>query len=183
MAFRFWGHFQRQFLTCHKIILSVAIGIIVGSYFIFYSPDLFQKSETDNKVLASDFINTLNIDEGNIVEGGKLYQQNCASCHGIQLEGETNWRSPKEDGSLRAPPHNKDGHTWHHPDRILFHITKFGGAAIAPEGFNSNMPAFNKTLSDTEINKVLAFIKSKWPKEIRQRQKNISDKDKASLSQ
>jgi len=101
--------------------------------------------------------------------GQQVYAKQCASCHGANLEGEKDWRSRKPDGGLRAPPHDASGHTWHHPDELLFRLTKFGGAAAAPAGFKSNMPAFKDTLSDREVWAVLAYIKSRWPKQIRER--------------
>jgi mono/diheme cytochrome c family protein len=106
--------------------------------------------------------------------GERLYGEHCASCHGVELEGQPDWQRPLPDGGLPAPPHDVDGHTWHHPDRLLFGITKFGGQALAPPEFKSNMPAFARTLSDREIWAVLAFIKSRWPEEIRARQAEIT---------
>jgi len=102
--------------------------------------------------------------------GEQKYGEYCASCHGVQLEGEPNWRSPNEDGSLPAPPHDESGHTWHHGDDLLFRYIKKGGAYVAPEGFVSGMPGFEAMLSDAEIRDILAFIKSKWPEEIRNAQ-------------
>jgi hypothetical protein len=46
-----------------------------------------------------------------IALGRDLYVANCASCHGIDLEGQSNWRSPGPDGRLPAPPHDEIGHT------------------------------------------------------------------------
>lgn len=106
--------------------------------------------------------------------GERLYLEHCASCHGGELEGQPGWQRPLPDGGLPAPPHDPDGHTWHHPDRLLFEITKFGGQALAPPEFRSNMPAFGQTLSDREIWAVLAFIKSRWPEEIRAHQAEIT---------
>jgi mono/diheme cytochrome c family protein len=63
------------------------------------------------------------------------------------------------NGRLPAPPHDATGHTWHHPDRELFEITKNGPAGIAP-GYESDMPAFKDVLNDREIWAVLAYIKS-----------------------
>jgi mono/diheme cytochrome c family protein len=109
-----------------------------------------------------------------VAQGEQLYLEHCASCHGAELEGQPGWQRPAPDGSLAAPPHDPDGHTWHHPDRMLFEITKFGGQALAPPEFKSNMPAFGQTLSDREIWAVLAFIKTRWPEEIRARQAEIT---------
>jgi len=106
--------------------------------------------------------------------GSDVYLKACASCHGKDLEGQESWRSPLPTGGLPAPPHDETGHTWHHPDDILFRVTKYGGGAEAPAGFQSNMPAFAGSLSDDEIWAVLAFIKSRWPENIRERQAAIS---------
>ncbi len=64
---------------------------------------------------------------------------------------------------MPAPPHDESGHTWHHPDRVLFAITRNGLVPpYAPEGYASDMPAYAGRLSDDEIWAVLAFIKSRW---------------------
>ncbi|PZX11773.1 mono/diheme cytochrome c family protein [Palleronia aestuarii] len=106
-----------------------------------------------------------------IAAGKRLYAENCASCHGADLGGQPNWRTPGPDGRLPAPPHDETGHTWHHGDAMLFDYTKLGGrAALAEsgvEGFESGMPAFGETLSDQDIWNILAYIKSTWPDRIR----------------
>lgn len=112
-------------------------------------------------------------DAGLVARGKALYAAHCASCHGKVLEGQADWRRLLPDGGLPAPPHDETGHTWHHPDRLLFDYTKKGGAALAPPGFKSNMPGFAGTLSDAEIWAVLSFIKSEWPSEVRRRQADI----------
>lgn len=101
-----------------------------------------------------------------IAQGERLYADFCAACHGANLEGQPDWRTPGPDGLLPAPPHDKTGHTWHHADSVLFDYTKLGGkAALASQGieFESGMPAFGGQLSDSEIWNVLAYIKSTWP--------------------
>ncbi len=60
--------------------------------------------------------------------------------------GQPNWRSRKPDGRLPAPPHDETGHTWHHPDAILFSITRDGTAAHAPAGYLTDMPGFGDVL-------------------------------------
>ena len=60
--------------------------------------------------------------------GALIYQARCASCHGVHLEGQANWRERGADGRLPAPPHDASGHTWHHPDDVLIRITKEGVA-------------------------------------------------------
>ncbi|MGE4610014.1 MAG: cytochrome c [Paracoccaceae bacterium] len=103
--------------------------------------------------------------------GAELYAANCASCHGVNLEVEPDWQTPKSDGILPAPPHDENGHTWHHSDRQLLAYIKLGGTeALAQDGvagFKSGMPDFAGVLNDAEIAAVMDFIKSSWPEEIR----------------
>ena len=110
--------------------------------------------------------------------GKKVYAAQCASCHGAKLEGEGNWRRRKPDGTLPAPPHDETGHTWHHPDWMLFEYTKYGGERFTRGVVKSAMPGFGDTLSDREIYAVLAYIKSLWPEDVRERQARISEAQK-----
>ena len=110
-------------------------------------------------------------DPAQVAMGQTVYKQNCASCHGANLEGQPNWRIRKPDGKLPAPPHDKTGHTTHHSDEHLFRLTKYGvKPPLAPTGYESDMPAFNDVLSDEEIWAVLSFIKDSWPPNVRVRQ-------------
>ena len=106
--------------------------------------------------------------------GQMVYATHCASCHGRTLEGQPDWQKRKASGRLPAPPHDASGHTWHHPDGQLFGIVKGGIEQYASAGYESDMPAFGSTLSDEEIWAVLAYIKSTWPMDIRERQLDIS---------
>tara|TARA_R110000787_G_scaffold208722_1_gene318716 strand:- start:256 stop:774 length:519 start_codon:yes stop_codon:yes gene_type:complete len=108
--------------------------------------------------------------------GLEVYRQNCASCHGAKLEGQPDWRTRKADGKLPAPPHDETGHTWHHADDQLFRLTKNGvKPPLAPDGYRSDMPAFDGVLTDEEIRAALAYIKSSWPDRARARQQRIDD--------
>ena len=109
-----------------------------------------------------------------IEQGRQIYADQCASCHGAQLEGQPDWKTPLPSGRLPAPPHDAGGHTWHHPDDILFRIVKEGTAAIVGGGYESDMPGFADVLGDAEIRAVLAYIKSTWPERERTYQENVS---------
>ncbi|KFL32344.1 cytochrome C [Devosia riboflavina] len=96
------------------------------------------------------------------IPGRQLYVDHCASCHGVNLEGQPNWKVRLPTGRLPAPPHDSSGHTWHHSDRQLFRIVKDGPGAIMP-GYQTDMPGFGAVMSDSEITAVLDYIKGTWP--------------------
>ena len=106
------------------------------------------------------------LDDPDLTNGQSLYAEHCASCHGANLEGQPDWRSRLPSGRLPAPPHDESGHTWHHPDSVLFGYTQLGGTELLKQqgmDFDSGMPGFGAMLSDQEIWNILAYIKSTWP--------------------
>jgi mono/diheme cytochrome c family protein len=109
-----------------------------------------------------------------VASGKAVYERNCASCHGVDLAGQPRGRARGPTGRMPAPPHDDSGHTWHHPDDILFGITKFGVAPpYGPPGYQSDMPAFGAALSDQAIWDALAYIKSRWSARAREAQAQI----------
>ena len=144
------------------VLLVVAAVAVVGIVAVVGN----QVTKPDRSALQADPGNVQQVATGKVV-----YDENCASCHGLSLEGERNWRRPKPDDGLRAPPHDETGHTWHHPDDLLFQITKEGGRPYNPR---SGMPGFKSILSDDEIWSVLAYIKSRWPAQIQTRQRDLT---------
>lgn len=94
--------------------------------------------------------------------GKTVYDKSCASCHGINGEGQFPEAplKPDETGKYGAPPHNDDGHTWHHDDNLLLQIINEGGMG-SPTTFYP-MPAFGDVLTDEEKIAVLSYIKTMW---------------------
>ncbi len=95
-----------------------------------------------------------------IAQGRQIYADQCATCHGADLEGQPDWRTPLASGRLPAQPHDESGHKWHHSDEVLCRIGKEGTAAVVGGGYESDMPGFAEVLSDTEIRAVLDYIMS-----------------------
>lgn len=108
------------------------------------------------------------------VEAGRaLYAQHCAACHGANLEGQPDWRSPDANGIYPAPPHDETGHTWHHDDAMLTDYIIRGGQAVLNDmgiNFTSGMPGFAGVFKVDEIDAILDYIKSTWPEPIRRAQ-------------
>ena len=110
-----------------------------------------------------------------MIERGKIaYQNNCVSCHMINLVGAENWKDVDEDGHRKAPPLNGTGHTWHHDDKTLHAIIKYGLAKLV-NNYQGKMMGFGEKLSDKEIDSVLAYIKSFWPEKEYEYQINLSN--------
>lgn len=115
-------------------------------------------------------------DQSLVMQGKAIYANNCAACHGEALQGQPNWRERMSNGRLPAPPHDKSGHTWHHPDAMLVDMVKNGlvPGKTAPPGYVSDMPAYRDILSDQEIIAVLTYIKSTWPPKVLEAQKEVT---------
>ena len=98
-------------------VIAVGISVIaIGLLYLATSPA--------EKAAASV---VLKPNEASLVALGKqVCAESCASCHGVALEGEANWRKRGSDGYMPAPPHDETGHTWHHSDVYLFLMTKYG---------------------------------------------------------
>src|SRR3972149_7056199 len=104
-----------------------------------------------------------NQDFSTMMRGAKLYQENCAACHGAQAEGAPNWQRKGADGKLPPPPLNGSGHAWHHPGAWLRDMIKQGTVQRG-----GNMPSWEGKLSDDDIGAVIVWIQSRWPDEIYQ---------------
>ncbi len=114
-------------------------------------------------------------DERVLARGREVYQAHCASCHGARLEGQPDWRQRGVDGRLPAPPHDASGHTWHHPDEILFAIVKHGVAKVAGMAdYATAMPVYDGVLDDHDIVAVLSWIKSRWPADVRAKHDQVN---------
>src|SRR5690606_1880271 len=109
-----------------------------------------------------------------VSRGRQVYAANCAACHGAQLEGQPDWKSPAANGRLPAPPHDETGHSWHHSDALLLSIIALGTAAVVGDGYESDMPGFAGALTPEDMEAVLAFIKSTWPEREAKYQRRVS---------
>ena len=148
---------------------KIGIGLLAAS-FVFLVGAIAVALFQEGKILA-DPANPQQVARGEVI-----YARHCAACHGPRLEGQPNWQEKLPTERMPAPPHDASGHTWHHPDSILFGITKHGlvPGKYAPPKYESDMPAFAGQLSDEDNWAVLAYIKSTWPDKIRNAQAEIT---------
>ena len=148
-----------------------AAGVLLVGGVIFYFSSPLDKAELGI---------SLQHKERAVVDAGKAtYAENCASCHGVVLEGQANWRQRDVEGYLPAPPHDERGHTWHHPDSYLFLMTKYGIEEMIGKSYPNNMPVFEDKLTDDEIIAALSYIKSTWSGRIQLKHDQINARAKA----
>ena len=101
-----------------------------------------------------------------IFKGMELYRSNCASCHMGNLSGNPDWKSGVDDDDQRLPPPlNGTGHTWHHSPEQLFQVIRYGFKKFDPN-YKGKMLG-NDDLSENDVWSILEYIKSVWPKEIK----------------
>ena len=85
-----------------------------------------------------------------IVAGGRLFQANCATCHGAEADG----HGPASVG-LTPPPANFRSGTvlGQHSDAYLYYRVSTGKAGTA-------MPSFHGVLDETERWQVITYLRS-----------------------
>ena len=99
-----------------------------------------------------------------LLQGEKLFRQNCAACHGQNAEATPDWKKTDANGNYPPPPLNGTAHAWHHDLDLLRRTVREGGAKLGGQ-----MPAFEGTLDAEEIDSVIVFFQSKWPDDLYQR--------------
>ena len=92
--------------------------------------------------------------DGVITQGAKIYERDCASCHGRAGQG--------EPGIYPALAGNRAVTMW--TTTNLVHIVRSGGFAPATAGNPRpyGMPPYSHTLSDSDIASVLTYIRQSW---------------------
>ncbi len=92
-----------------------------------------------------------------IARGEALFKKNCQACHGEKGIGEAPGDpGAKDEYGFKAPALNDDMHAWHHDDKGIMATISKGSPR------NKRMVAFSKTLSDTDIEDLVTYIKSLW---------------------
>ncbi len=96
-----------------------------------------------------------------VMQGGRLYAKNCAQCHGATAQGAPNWHKVDKLGKYPPPPLNGTGHAWHHGIDVLKGTIRNGGKKLG-----GTMPGFASKLSDKDMEAIIAWFQSHWPKKI-----------------
>lgn len=111
------------------------------------------------------------LDPERVKAGRMVYEKHCSACHGVRAEGAANWQQPDAQGELPAPPHDAEGHTWKHPDAMLYRIVMQGWRDPFNKTTRLTMPAFAGILSPQEARAVITYLKTFWTPEQRRFQR------------
>jgi cytochrome c len=109
-----------------------------------------------------------------LAAGQRNYNTYCAHCHGYAGEGQhpATIEQTQTYGYNLVPAHDESGHTWQHPDQLLFEVTKYG---IRNPLNLYRMTPFGSQLSDDDIFGVIDYMKTFWTDEQREYQQQLTD--------
>lgn len=106
--------------------------------------------------------------------GQQQYELRCAHCHGYMGEGQLRQtiEYTLSIGMKTVPAHDATGHTWQHPDQLLYRVIAEG---VENPLNQYPMEAYAGTMSDAEIRAVIAYMKLWWTDEQRAFQQHLTE--------
>ena len=99
-------------------------------------------------------------DHSQVTLGERVYRQYCIGCHLADASGTRDWKKTDAAGRYPPPPLDGSAHTWHHSMEVLKRQILEGGAK-----YRGWMPGFEGSLSEQELEAVIAYFQSKWSDE------------------
>jgi mono/diheme cytochrome c family protein len=157
---------ERSRLVQNLVAIAVASGFVALLVVFWALPDVPRRAPGRASVAAPESAGA----------GRLVYEEHCAKCHGLRLDGRASAPNPADPTAADGPPLDERGRAWQIPDRVLFDVVRNGGAGYAPPGVTSRMPGFAGRLSDQQIRDALAYVKSRWPDVIRAQQRSAIER-------
>ncbi len=103
-----------------------------------------------------------NFDPGKIARGAKIFEENCAQCHGPQAQGHPDWQTPSDGSFTAAPPLDGSGNEHKRSKSELLNVIRNG---VRKNGLEV-MPAWQGRLSNQDLEDVVTWFQSLWPPEV-----------------
>lgn len=103
-------------------------------------------------------------DAASLARGARLYEQQCAQCHGPQAQGHPDWQTPSDGKFAAAPPLNGTGNDWKRTRQDLAAVIKNGVRRQSDQA--EIMPAWKGRYSERDIEDVINWLQSQWPAEV-----------------
>lgn len=101
------------------------------------------------------------------------YNFYCAHCHGYSGDGQgaSSEQHTLSLGYKTVPRHDSQGHTWEHPDQLLYETIKYG--VQSPLNLYP-MTEYGSRLTDDEIWGIIAYIKRFWTPQQQRHQREVT---------
>lgn len=137
--------FVGSYIYVHHGFMDLSADVPYNKFEMFYVRGMLDRwserygPKTANPVQATD---------ANLIEGVKIYKEDCAVCHGSPQNPIAEIGQALYPRAPQFMKHAPDDMT----DGMIFHITKRGVA-------RTGMPAWSKNLNDNQIWQVTAFLK------------------------
>lgn len=94
-----------------------------------------------------------------MARGARVFQENCAICHGPEAQGHPDWQTP---GVAAAPPLNGTGNDWKRKRAELVAVIKTG----VKRKNEQVMPGWEGRMSEQEIDDVITWFQALWPNDV-----------------
>jgi len=154
-------------MTMYSISRSILLAAL-SLWLIACSDD--QQEKVSSKPEAPESARPEQFDINRIARGARLYQENCAQCHGPEAQGHPDWQHAKQQGYAAAPPLDGVG--------PAIKLRKSEMIAIIRNGVKQDgvpvMPAWKGRVSDEEIEDVITWYQALWPGPVYARWRQMS---------
>lgn len=97
-----------------------------------------------------------------MLRGARLYQENCAQCHGPEAQGHPDWQNP---AVTAAPPLNGTGNAWKRSRSELVAIIQNG---VIRSG-QPVMPAWKGRVEGKDLDDLVTWFTALWPNDVYER--------------
>ena len=147
---------------------SLLLFILLSLIFSACQPSNTLDSPPPDTIKPED-VPTVNPTDQPLYLAQQNYNKQCAHCHGWAGDGQpqSTIENAQKRGYHTVPRHDSAGHTWQHPDQILFEVIKYG--VQSPTNLYP-MPSFDEKFTDDEIFGLIEYIKQWWTDSQRERQ-------------
>ena len=98
-------------------------------------------------------------DLNSVARGARLFQENCAQCHGPQAQGHPDWQRAREEGYAAAPPLNGTGTDVKLTRERMVEVIRKGAKRMDV----MVMPAWKGRVDDDQIMDIISWYQALWP--------------------
>ena len=156
-----------------RVFTVIIASLLIAACTAPTQPVSMPEAGLPNTPIPVDAVPTIDPVDERLADAQYQYNFRCAHCHGYGGEGqiEETVQQTINLGYHTVPPHDASGHTWQHPDQVLFEVIKYG--VQAPTNLYT-MGAYDTTLTDDQIFAVIDYLKIWWTDEQREWQAQLT---------